>query len=209
MSKKVKTLLRYTWILFGLFLMANGVVFLLRAHLGVSPWDVLHVGIAARTGLTVGRVIQLIGLMVVLLSWLLRVRPQVSTLLNMFFIGLFVDLVNSLSYIPQPATLWLKLISYVFGIAIFSLGTALYISGNRGAGPRDSLMLGLTRMTKLRVGTVRTALEVLVAIIGYFLGGPLGLGTVLFALLVGVFLEFSFKLIKQVKALPFWQSILS
>ena len=207
MSKEAKTLLRYTWIMFGLFLMANGVIFLLRAHLGVSPWDVLHVGIANRTGLSIGRVIQIIGLVVVLISWVFNVRPQLVTLLNMFFIGVFVDAVNSMSYIPEPQALWLRFGSYVFGVAVFSLGTALYISGNRGAGPRDSLMLALTRVTKVRVGIVRTVLEVMVALGGYLLGGPLGIGTVLFALLVGVFLELSFTLLQRVKTWPFFQTL--
>lgn len=206
MSKEAKTLLRYTWVMFALFLMANGVIFLLRAHLGVAPWDVLHVGIANRTGLTMGRVIQVIGVLVILISMALKVRPQLVTLLNMFFIGYFIDLINNMSYIPEPQVLWLRLGSYVFGVAVFSMGTALYMSANCGAGPRDSLMLALTRVTKVRVGVVRTVLEVSAATAGYLLGGPLGIGTVLFALLVGVFLESSFSLIQRVKMGPYFQS---
>ena len=198
-NKELKALLRYTWITAGMFLMANGIVFVVRAELGVAPWDVLHLGISNQTGISLGRVLQGMGLLVVLVSWAFHVKPSFVTIYNMIFVGIFVDIINSMSYIPRPDVLWLKFACYVTGVAVCGIGTAFYISGNRGAGPRDSLMLALTKATSLRLGVVRTLMEVTVAVAGYFLGGPLGIGTLLFALLVGFFVELGFSAINLFK----------
>lgn len=207
MRKELKAALRYSWIIFGLFLIANGIVFLLRSKLGVSPWDVLHAGIALQTGISLGKVIQVTGFLILLVSWAFHVQPRFVTMLNMFFIGYFVDLINGMKYIPQPDVLWLRFVCYLTGVAICGFGTALYISGNRGAGPRDSLMLALAKVLPLRVGVVRTLMEVLAATIGYFLGGPLGVGTVLFAVLIGAFVELGFKSINILKQTRFFRAL--
>jgi uncharacterized protein len=195
----VKLVLRYAAVILGLFLMANGFVFLIEAGLGVNPWNVLHLGISYHTGLSLGRVLQGVGVLLIAVSWLFKVRPHIGTLLNMFFIGFFVDMVSGLGYVPHPEALWLRFFFCLTGVAVVGFGTALYISGNLGAGPRDSLMLALTKATSLRVGLIRTIMEVSVTVIGYILGGPLGLGTVLFALLVGWFMEMGFSMINKIK----------
>lgn len=207
MDIRLKVALRYIWIMFGLFFIANGIVFLVRAQIGVSPWDVLHIGISLRTGISLGKVLQGVGLLVVAISYVFHVRPRLVTLLNMYFVGLFVDMINGMSYIPQPDVLWLKFASYLLGVAICGFGTALYISGNRGAGPRDSLMLALTKATSLRIGVVRTMMEITAATVGFLLGGPLGIGTLLFALLVGVFIEVGFAGINVLKRSPFFHAM--
>ncbi|MBS4032320.1 MAG: membrane protein [Clostridiales bacterium] len=207
MDIRLKVVLRYIWIMFGLFFMANGIVFLVRAQIGVSPWDVLHIGISQHTGISLGKVLQGVGLLVVVISYVFHVRPRLVTLMNMYFVGLFVDMINGMSYIPQPDALWLKFASYLLGVAICGFGTALYISGNRGAGPRDSLMLALTKATSLRIGVVRTMMEITAATIGFILGGPLGIGTLLFALLVGVFIEIGFAGIGLLKRSSFFHAM--
>lgn len=207
MDFRLKVVLRYIWIMFGLFFIANGIVFMVRAQIGVSPWDVLHIGISQHTGISLGKVLQGVGLLVVAISYVFHVRPRIVTLLNMYFIGLFVDMINGMSYIPQPDALWLKFSSYLLGVAICGFGTALYISGNRGAGPRDSLMLALTKATSLRIGYVRTMMEITVATVGFLLGGPLGIGTLLFAFLVGVFVEVGFTGISVLKKSPFFHAM--
>jgi uncharacterized membrane protein YczE len=198
----LKTFLRYLWIMTGIFIMANGIVLVVQAQIGVSPWDVLHLGISYQTGITLGRVLQGVGLFIVLISWALHVKPSFVTLVNMFSVGFFVDMIVGLNYVPSPQALWLKSVCYLLGVAACGFGTAFYISGNGGAGPRDNLMLSLTKVTPLRVGVVRTLMEVTVAVVGYLLGGPLGGGTVLFALLVGVFMELGFAGIKIIKHSP-------
>jgi len=194
-----KSTLRYLTLFFGLFIVAGGIVFTINANLGVNPWDVLHIGIATQTGLTIGRVIQGIGLLLVAVSYFFGVKIYVGTILNMIFLGLFVDLIIDWGYVPQPDLLWQRIILYISGVVVFGFGVAIYISANLGAGPRDSLMLALTRAAKIRVGTIRTLMEITAATIGYFLGGPLGIGTVIFALTIGVFMEVGFSVIRKIK----------
>jgi uncharacterized protein len=191
-----RTILRYIALFTGLFVIANGIVFLINANLGVNPWDVLHIGLANLFGMTIGRVSQIIGLLLIVVSYFFKVRPNIGTILNMIFLGLFIDLVIDWGYIPLPQPLFNRVIFFIIGIVLFGFGVAFYISPNLGAGPRDSLMLALTRATRLRVGLIRTIMEVVVATAGYFLGGPLGFGTVVFALTLGIFMEKGFVFVR-------------
>lgn len=194
-----KHFLRYLALFFGLFIIGNGIVFTIYADLGVNPWDVLHIGISYQTGISIGRVIQGVGLLLVIVSYFFKVKIYIGTVLNMIFLGLFVDLVISWGYVPQPDLLWQRILLYLAGVIIFGFGVAVYISANLGAGPRDSLMLALTRASLFRVGTIRTFMEICAAGIGYLLGGPLGLGTVIFAITIGFFMELGFAIIGYIK----------
>jgi len=202
-----KSILRYLTIFVGLFIVAAGTVFTINANLGVNPWDVLHIGTASQTGLSIGRVIQIVGLALLAFSYFLGVRIYVGTVLNMIFLGLFVDLIIDWGYVPLPELIWQRLILFVSGLVIFGFGIAVYISANLGAGPRDSLMLALTRATNIRIGTIRTLIEVSAATIGYFLGGPLGVGTVIFALTIGIFMEAGFSIIRKIKTTSSFEKV--
>lgn len=208
MDKKfLRDLIRYTVILFGIFLMSNGIVLLVQANLGVNPWNVFHLGISYRTGFTLGQVLQGVGILLILFSFFLGIKPRIGTFLNMLFLGLFVDLINAWGYILTPELLWNKILFIFIGEAVLGFGTALYISGNRGAGPRDSLMLALNKISSLRIGIVRGLMEVVVTIAGYILGGPLGIGTIIHAMTIGFSLEMSFLLIKIIKATKLYHLI--
>ncbi len=191
--------MRYLLMLGGFFCMATGAVLILNANLGVPPWDVFHLGLTLHLNISYGQAIQGVGFLAIILSWLLGTRPRLGTLLNMFFIGLFVDLIIKAAFIPAPALIPLRVAQLMAGTALFAYGTAGYIFLNRGTGPRDSLMVAFSGMTKQTLGTVRTAMEVTVTIAGLFLGGPLGWGTIVFALLVGPFLELCFRLLRWQK----------
>lgn len=199
MRETLRKIFPYAWVILCFFIIAHGIVYMVRAGIGVSPWDVLHLGIATKTGISMGRVIQATGLVIVLISWLFHVKPSIVTLMNMFFIGQFVDLVNHLGYIPQPEVTWLKYASYMLGVAICGVGIGFYISANCGAGPRDTLMMVLTKATSIRIGFIRILIEVTVATAGFLLGGPLGAGTVLFALSIGFFVELGFRVVNLIK----------
>jgi uncharacterized protein len=194
-----RTSLRFLSLFCGFFIIANGLVFTIQANLGVNPWDVLHIGISYQTGLTIGRVMQLVGLLLVTLSLLLKIKPHIGTLLNIIFVGMFIDMVIDYNYIPAPTSLWMRILFYILGVALLGLGIALYISPNLGAGPRDSLMLALTKTSNFSAGMIRTFMEVIAAVAGYFMGGPLGVGTVLFALTIGFFMSLGFSLVKFMK----------
>jgi uncharacterized protein len=198
-KKMQQIFLRYLALFSGLFVIANGIVFMINARLGVTPWDVLHIGLATKIGLTIGQVMQGVGLLLIVFSYFFKVKPSIGTILNMIFLGLFVDLVIAAGYVPQSELLWLRIVLYICGVVLFGFGIAFYISPNLGAGPRDSLMLALTRVSRFRVGTIRTFIEVTVATVGYFLGGPLGIGTVIFALSIGLFMELGFATVSKIK----------
>lgn len=167
----------------GLIVFAFGEVLILRAALGVIPWDVLHQGLVNHFGLTIGQWSIIVGALVLLMWIPLRERPGVGTVSNVLVIGLFVDLF--LAVLAAPHALWLRIVFLLAGILVNGVATAAYIGALLGPGPRDGLMTGLVRRTGGSVRIVRTSIEVAVVLVGWLLGGNLGLGTVAFALLIG------------------------
>ncbi|HEY7723342.1 MAG TPA: hypothetical protein VIB11_16010 [Pedococcus sp.] len=167
----------------GLVVFAFGEALIVRAALGVIPWDVLHQGLVRQFGLTIGQWSIIVGALV-LLAWIpLRERPGLGTVSNVLVIGAALDLFVAL--LAAPDAMWLRVLYLVLGIVINGVATAAYIGARLGPGPRDGLMTGLVRRTGGSVRVVRTAIEVAVVGIGWLLGGNLGLGTVLFALAIG------------------------
>jgi uncharacterized membrane protein YczE len=167
----------------GLLLYGVSLALVLRAGLGLAPWDVLHQGLAKRTGVSIGVVLIVVSF-VVLLAWIpLRQRPSFGTLANAVLVGVFVDLTL---HVLGDAHGWaLRIVLLVSGVLLNGLATALYIGASLGAGPRDGLMTGLVRRTGRSVRLVRTVLEVSVLALGFLLGGTVGVGTVLYALAIG------------------------
>jgi len=156
---------------------------LVEARLGVMPWDVLHQGLARRTGLSLGTMTVIVGV-VVLLCWIpLRERPGLGTVSNVLVIGVSVD--AALALLPTPAPAAARVALAVAGITLNAIATAMYIGARFGAGPRDGLMTGLVRRTGASVGVVKTSIEVGVVVSGWLLGGTVGVATVAFALTVG------------------------
>ena len=173
---------RLPQLLVGIPVLGIGIGMTLQARLGVSPYDVLHQGIAHRTGLSVGTVVILVG-MVVLLFWIpLRQRPGIGTVLNTLTVGLVIDL--SLRGIPEPELLAARIPLLVVGILVTGLGMGLYIGAGLGPGPRDGLMTGIAAKG-FPLWAVRTVLELTALGAGWVLGGNVGVGTVLFAFSIG------------------------
>jgi uncharacterized membrane protein YczE len=167
----------------GLALYGVSLAFVLRAGLGLAPWDVLHQGLAERTGVSIGVVLVVMSF-VVLLAWIpLRQRPGFGTLANAVLVGVFVDL--TLLVLDDAQSWALRVLLLVSGVLLNGVATALYIGASLGAGPRDGLMTGLVRRTGRSVRVVRTVLEVGVLALGFVLGGTVGVGTVLYALAIG------------------------
>ncbi len=166
----------------GFFLAALGIVLMLRADLGMNPWGTFTAGLVEVTGLPFGRLSQIIGLIIIIGTLFFRVIPGIGTLLNMYFIGLFIDLIIALEVISTPEHFMFQLVMSMIGLVIFSLGVYYYLSCGLGAGPRDGLMLTLMRLTGKSTFVIRTAMEMTVMLIGLLLGGPLGVSTVLIAI---------------------------
>jgi uncharacterized membrane protein YczE len=187
-------LLRWAALVVGLALFAFGIVLLLEAGLGLPPWDVLNQGISDRTALSFGTANILIAFVVLVGAWALGARIGPGTVANAVLIGLLVDALLAVESIQElgDASLAVRVGLLVAGIAVIGVGSGLYIGADLGAGPRDSLMLVVARRSHVRIGIVRGALEAGVAVLGFALGGTVGIGTLAFVLGIGPAVELAF-----------------
>ena len=175
-------------LLTGLVAMGAGIGLMADAGLGLGPWDVLHQGLALRTGLSLGSLNIAVGVGVLLLWLPLRQRPGIGTVLNVLVIGLVVDL--TLALLPKPEQLAVRVPAMLGGVVLMGVGSGLYIGAGLGPGPRDGLMTGVAARGH-SVRSVRTALEVSVLVLGWVLGGTVGIGTVVLALAIGPLVQAS------------------
>jgi uncharacterized membrane protein YczE len=185
---------RWVSLVGGLCLFAAGIVAMLESDLGLSPWDVLNQGVAERTGLSFGGANIVVALLVLAIAWRLGARIGPGTVANAILIGVFVDLFLRLGAVErlseQPLAVRVGLLAG--GILVIGVGSGFYIGAALGAGPRDSLMLVTSVRTGVRIGAVRAALEVGVTVVGFALGGTVGIGTLVFAFGVGPAVEGAF-----------------
>jgi uncharacterized membrane protein YczE len=179
---------------FGLFLFAAGSVTNLYSGLGMSPWGVFHVGLMAPLGLTLGQVAQVVGLVVLLGGWVLGFAPGFGTVMNMVFIGWFTDRIMEWNLVPKPTDVVGQYVLLLLSVVFVGAGSLFYMRVQLGAGPRDGLMVGLVRKMNMQVWLVRGGIEVSVLILGYFMGGPVGVGTIVTALSIGYAVQYAFKL---------------
>ena len=183
MSPTFLLIRRWVQLLFGLFLYGIAISLMIRAAIGISPWDVLAQGLSIRTGIQFGHMSIIVSGFVLLLWIPLRQPLGIGTVLNAILIGPFADL--GLSIIPEQTELWAQIPMFTAGLVMLAIATGLYIGARFGPGPRDGLMTGIHYKFGVRIWVVRTAIEVIVLIIGFILGGNVGFGTLAFALLVG------------------------
>lgn len=174
---------RAAMLVLGLWLFGTGEAMLVVAGLGNSPWTVFAQGIGNLTGLSVGIVTNIVGACVLVLWIPLRQKPGLGTLANVALIGTAIDV--TLRFMPEFDSLWVNLALMFGGIAVVGLGSGFYLGAGMGPGPRDGLMTGLHRRFGWSIAVSRWTVEGTVLVIGFFLGGVVGIGTVAFALLIG------------------------
>ena len=179
----------------GLFLYALGIVITLKANIGYAPWDVFHVGLSNITGLSIGTISIAVGLLIIIIITLLGEKVGLGTILNMILIGVFIDLILKIN-LPKAENFFIGIIVLIAGLFTIALGMYFYIKSAFGAGPRDSLMVFLARVTKFPAGLCRSVLELTVAIIGWMLGGMVGAGTVISAFAIGFCVQIIFYIFK-------------
>lgn len=179
---------RWVKLLSGLALIGFSVAFMKQADLGLGPWDVLSDALAELTGMRLGTVSIMIGVIVLLLWIPIGEKPGIALVPNILLIGAFTNL--GLLMVQSAGGLLLKSVWLTVGLILGGIGSALYLSSQLGAGPRDGLMLGLVRKTGWSVRLTRTALEAAVLFIGWILGGAVGVGTVISALMIGPVIQF-------------------
>ncbi|MEA9987060.1 hypothetical protein [Subtercola sp. RTI3] len=178
---------RLSQLLAGLGLYGVSMAMIIRGGLGLDPWDVLHYGLTNHLPLSFGAVVTIVSF-VVLLAWIpLRQAPGLGTIANVLIIGVTSD--ATLTVLAGPSELWLRAVLLVLGIVLNGLASAMYIGAQLGPGPRDGLMTGISLRSGLSIRLVRTVQEVTVVGIGFALGGPVGIGTVLYALSIGFLVQ--------------------
>jgi uncharacterized membrane protein YczE len=175
----------------GLMLFGLAIALLVRADLGLNPWEVLHQGISIRTGIPMGTVAVLLGLPILLLWLPLGERPGLGTLLNVLIVGTSVNV--ALTVVPAAEGLPAQLAMMAAGIGLYAFATGLYLSTDLGPGPRDGLMTAIHKRFGWRIAPTRTLIEVVVLVIGFALGGTIGFGTVAFAVAIGPLTELSLR----------------
>jgi len=180
---------------FGFLLFGLSIALTIRANIGTGTWTVFEAAVANLTGLSVGNITVLDGFLVLIVALFMREQVGWGTLGNILSIGPWLDFcLRHISSVKDNFILQLTML--LAGVLIQGVASAIYIGVNAGAGPRDSLMLALHRTTKLSLRMARASVELTVFVIGWLLGGPAGIGTLIFALLIGPAVQWSFKLFK-------------
>lgn len=171
----------------GLCLYGMSTAMFVRANLGADPWDVFHLGVGKVFSLDIGTVMIVTGALVLLLWIPIRQRPGLGTISNVIVLGLAAN--ATLAVLHTPEALWLKVTLMVAAVVLNALATGMYIGAGFGPGPRDGLMTGLHARTGWSLRGIRTTIEVTVLVIGYLLGGSVGVGTLVYALAIGPLIQ--------------------
>ncbi|NEU31431.1 membrane protein [bacterium LRH843] len=192
--KFIPFLIRFIAFIAGLFTLALGVAFLIVAGLGTATWDVLHIGLAEKTSLSIGAWVQLIGVFMILLACIIeRSLPQIGSLLNIIIIGYFLNWILDLQIIPSFDHLFGSAVLFIIGILLMGNGSGMYVATKLGAGPRDGLTIVLAVKTGLSIRLIRTILEGIALLIGWLIGGPVALGTFISVFLIGPVVQAALK----------------
>ncbi|MEG3029631.1 MAG: hypothetical protein RR827_04465 [Oscillospiraceae bacterium] len=190
-------IVRFIKLIVGLAIGSFGVMFTINANLGLSPWDVFAQGIAVKvsaamgTEVLLGTIIQIVGVFVLLIVILLKEKIGVGTLCDILVFGQFMNIYTKLGVVPTPQTLPMRLLFLLIGFSIWSIGVYVYMSAGLGAGPRDSLMAALTKRN-IPVSLAKNGTESVVLLIGFLLGGQVGIGTVVAVFIMGYMLKIVF-----------------
>lgn len=184
---------RMSFFLIGVIIISLGITLTIKGYmLGVGSWDVLHMGLTDTIGLTIGTWSILIGLTILAIDGVIRKTwPKIGTYLDMFLTGIFIDIFNYL--LPAVNGFTNQLIAFVIGLILLGFGCGMYMVANIGIGPRDTLMLLLVNKFGWSVTKARTVMEVSVAVVGFFLGGPVGIGTIIMAFGLGPLVQWALR----------------
>ena len=175
--------LTLSYLIYGLILFGLGEALIVTASIGVSPWFVLHQGLSFISGYSIGITTFVVSLVVLLLWIPLSQRPGIGTIANAIIISIVLDV--TLPFLPYPENYIFQLLQVIIGILIIGIGSGYYLAANLGPGPRDGLMTGLQRKTKQSFSIIRSGIEISVVLVGWYLGGIVGIGTILYALTIG------------------------
>ena len=191
MNKIFKTTAR---LLLGFIIYGLAIVIMINANIGLSPWDVFHQGISLKTGLTMGQISIGVGIIIIIIDAFMGEGIGFATLGNVFFIGTFLDIFQGLKIVPYANNLFTGIIMMIIGIVLGAIATVLYLKPALGSGPRDGLMLAINKRSSKSVGTIRTIIELTVLVLGWLLGGSVGIGTLISGFGLGYAIQIAFKI---------------
>ncbi|MFL2962614.1 MAG: YczE/YyaS/YitT family protein [Candidatus Thalassarchaeaceae archaeon] len=183
-------------LILGLWVFGTGDAIIVAAGLGVAPWTVLAQGISEQINWTLGQTTFLVSVIVLFLWIPIKERPGLGTILNAILIALAIDVM--LPYLPTPDIYFLQILQVLIGTIFVGIGSGLYLTANLGPGPRDGWMTGIQRITNVPIARVRATIEITVLLLGYYLGGTVGLGTVIFALFIGHVVAICLQITKKI-----------
>lgn len=191
-----KIVLRLIRLFAGYFLYALGIVMAINANLGIAPWDVLNQGIGNVLNISIGKASIFVGFVIVLVDIYFGENIGWGTVFNMIFVGIFIDILMINNLVPRFDSFLPSLLMILVGLLIIGFACFFYIGAGLGIGPRDGLMVALTKKTKKSVKFVKNTIEITVLVVGYLLGGSVGIGTAIMSICGGYFFEFVFRLVK-------------
>lgn len=194
MKKMNKMTVRYFRLFLGLFLCAAGIVMTINADLGYGPWDVFHQGVGNILGIKIGTANILTGVFIVAIEVIMGQRPGIGTICNMALIGVFMNIIMNNNLLPTLDNVFARVLMIVIGMLVIGIGSYLYIGSGFGAGPRDGLMILLLKKTNKSVRFIRNSMEITAFLVGYILGGPFGLGTLLLSFGLGPAIQLVFNM---------------
>ena len=195
-ENRLELIQRILKLLIGLFIAAIGITTMLRANIGLPPWDVLHMGITKVIPVSMGQAIIIVSVILTLIGVLLGEKIGVGTICNMFLVGTFIDLIINSQIIPQGKNFIIGFLMLNLGLMILAIGTVIYMSCELGCGSKDGVTMGINKRINQPVKYVRAGLEMLAIIIGMFMGAEFSLMTIYSALVFGFLMQFSFKILK-------------
>ena len=184
------------FLIFGLIIFGFGEGLLILSTTGNSPWSVLAEGISKNSKLSIGAATFLVSVSVLFLWIFLRQKPGLGTIFNIIIISGMIDV--TLYFFDPPSSNMLKYLLAIFSVILVGIGSGIYLVANLGPGPRDGLMTGLTKITNLPIALVRASLEILVVIVGWYLGGTVGIGTLIFAFGIGPCVAFGLFIVNKI-----------
>ena len=184
------------FLIFGLAIFGLGEVLLILSKTGNSPWSVLAEEISNSTSLSIGTATFFISVSVLFLWIFIKQKPGLGTIFNIIIIAGMIDI--TLNFFDAPSSLWMKYFLAIFSVLLVGLGSGIYLVANLGPGPRDGLMTGLTKLTNLPIALVRAFLEISAVLAGWYLGGTVGAGTLIFAFGIGPCVAFGLFLVNKI-----------
>ena len=186
----------FFFLCFGLTLFGLGEGLLIVSFTGASPWSVFAQGISLNVNLSIGTITLIISIAVLILWIPLGQKPGIGTIFNALIIALMIDL--CIKFVPTPSTYFYQLILAIISVIMVGIGGGIYLVSNLGAGPRDGLMIGLQKVSNLPIAAVRATLEITVVAIGWYLGGTVGIGTLIFAFGIGPCIALGLYLVDEI-----------